>query len=280
MGWLVRKSRQSLRPSALKALRHRPRRCGGMPKGVSHTTRLIGRRRLARPNDAFPISGPTRSVAFPEIAPLRRKARLPADGTAPRPGRYRCKEICIPIRAHARLSPHLERPHPAFARLDSGRAFLRHQDRPRRSPSSRSTSRPANASTTRRSVTGVGPVDKDEILKGFEYTKGNYVLLTDEDLESVKLETRKTFDLAQFVGACEIEPIYFDKPYFVVPQDELAEDAYRVVRDALKKTEKIGLGQLTMRGKEYLAALKPCGKRHDHGNAALRGGSAEGRSLL
>jgi DNA end-binding protein Ku len=109
-------------------------------------------------------------------------------------------------------------------------------------------------------VAGIGPVDTDDILKGFEYQKGHYVLLTEEDVEAVKIETRKTFDLIQFVGACEIEPIYFDKPYFVVPQDDLAEDAYRVVRDALKKTEKIGLGQLSMRGKEYLAALKPCGK--------------------
>jgi DNA end-binding protein Ku len=111
-----------------------------------------------------------------------------------------------------------------------------------------------------KTVTGVGPVDKDEILKGYEYQKGKYVLLTDKDLDSVKLETRKTFDLAQFVGACDIEPIYFDKPYFVVPQDELAEEAYRVIRDALKKSQKVGLGQLAMRGKEYLAALKPCGR--------------------
>jgi DNA end-binding protein Ku len=109
-------------------------------------------------------------------------------------------------------------------------------------------------------VAGVGPVDTDEILKGFEYEKGRYVLLTDEDIEAVKLETKKTFDLTQFVGACDIEPIYFDKPYFVVPQDDLAEDAFRVVRDALRESSKIGLGQLAMRGKEYLAALKPCGK--------------------
>jgi DNA end-binding protein Ku len=109
-------------------------------------------------------------------------------------------------------------------------------------------------------VAGVGPVDTDEILKGFEYEKGHYVLLTDEDIEAVKLETKKTFDLTQFVGACDIEPIYFDKPYFVVPQDDLAEDAFRVVRDALRESSKVGLGQLAMRGKEYLAALKPCGK--------------------
>jgi DNA end-binding protein Ku len=108
-------------------------------------------------------------------------------------------------------------------------------------------------------VAGVGPIDTDEIFKGFEYEKGNFVLLSDDDIDDVRLETKKTLDLSQFVGACEIEPIYFDKPYFVVPQDELAEDAFRVVRDALRETEMVGLGQLALRGKEYLVALKPCG---------------------
>jgi DNA end-binding protein Ku len=108
-------------------------------------------------------------------------------------------------------------------------------------------------------VAGVGPVDKDEIIKGFEYEKGDYVLLTDDEIDAVKLETRKTLELTQFVGACEIDPIYYDKSYFVVPSDELAEDAFRVIRDALRRTEKVGLGQLSMRGKEYLAAIKPSG---------------------
>ncbi|MHA6297181.1 non-homologous end joining protein Ku [Devosia sp. CAU 1758] len=108
-------------------------------------------------------------------------------------------------------------------------------------------------------VAGVGPVDKDDIIKGFEYEKGDYVLLTDEEIDAVKLETRKTLELTQFVGACEIDPIFYDKSYFVVPTDELAEDAFRVIRDALRKTEKVGLGQLSMRGKEYLAAIKPSG---------------------
>ena len=108
-------------------------------------------------------------------------------------------------------------------------------------------------------VAGVGPVDKDEIIKGFEYEKGDYVLMTDEEIDAVKLETRKTLELTQFVGACEIDPIYYDKSYFVVPTDDLAEDAFRVIRDALRKTEKVGLGQLSMRGKEYLAAIKPSG---------------------
>lgn len=108
-------------------------------------------------------------------------------------------------------------------------------------------------------VPGIGTVDPDEILKGFEYEKGSYVLLTDEEIDAVKLETRKTLDLVQFVGACEIEPIYFDKSYYVVPQDELAEDAFRVVRDALRDTQAVGLGQIALRGREYLTALKPCG---------------------
>jgi DNA end-binding protein Ku len=108
-------------------------------------------------------------------------------------------------------------------------------------------------------VEGVGPVDPDEIMKGFEYEKGDYVLLTDEEIDAVKLDTRKTLELTQFVGACEIDPIYFDKPYFVVPADDLAEDAFRVIRDALRESQKVGLGQLALRGKEYLVAIKPTG---------------------
>ncbi|MET3923973.1 Ku protein [Devosia sp. 2618] len=108
-------------------------------------------------------------------------------------------------------------------------------------------------------VAGIGPVDKDEIMKGFEYEKGDYVLLTDDEIDAVKLETRKTLELTQFVGAYEIDPIYFDKPYFVVPADELAEDAFRVIRDALRSSKKVGLGQLALRGKEYLVAVQPTG---------------------
>jgi len=108
-------------------------------------------------------------------------------------------------------------------------------------------------------VAGIGPVDHDEIMKGFEYEKGDYVLLTEDEIDAVKLETKKTLELTQFVGAGEIDPLYFDKPYYVVPADELSEDAFRVVRDALRQSGKIGLGQLTMRGEEYLAAIKPTG---------------------
>lgn len=108
-------------------------------------------------------------------------------------------------------------------------------------------------------VDGIGPVDTDEIVKGYEYESGKYVLLEPEEIDAVKLETKKTLELVQFVDASEISPIYYDKPYYVVPADDLAEDAYRVVRDALRKSGKVGLGQLTLRGREYIAAIKPCG---------------------
>jgi DNA end-binding protein Ku len=107
---------------------------------------------------------------------------------------------------------------------------------------------------------GVGPVPADEIRKGYEYEKGEYVLIEDEELDAVKLETRKTLDLVQFVEAGEIPPLYFDAPYFMTPTDDLAEDAFRVIRDALRQTGKVGLGQLALRGKEYLVAVRPCGK--------------------
>jgi DNA end-binding protein Ku len=109
-------------------------------------------------------------------------------------------------------------------------------------------------------VPGVGPVDRDEIVKGYEVSKGHYVLLDPEEIESVKLESRKTLDLVQFVDTNDIDPMYFEKPYFVVPADDLAEEAYVVLRDALKAAKKIGVGQLAMRGQEYVVALKPCGR--------------------
>src|SRR5215475_8258939 len=109
-------------------------------------------------------------------------------------------------------------------------------------------------------VEGVGPVSADEIKKGYEYEKGEYVLLEDEELDAVKLETKKTLDLVQFVTDEEIPPLYYDAAYYLAPADELAEDAFRVVRDAMRKAQKVGLGQLALRGKEYLVAIRPCGK--------------------
>ena len=111
-----------------------------------------------------------------------------------------------------------------------------------------------------KTVPGIGEVDADEVVKGYEIEKGEYVLLSDAELDNVKLESRKTFELVQFVDAADIDPIYFEKPYYVVPQDDLAEEAFGVIRDALRASKKVGLGQLAIRGKEQLCSLKPCGR--------------------
>ena len=109
-------------------------------------------------------------------------------------------------------------------------------------------------------VTGVGPVDADEIMKGFEYNKGHFVLLEQDEIDAVKLESKKTLELTQFVDASEIDVLYYEKPYFVVPADDLAEEAFIVLREALRRTKKVGLGQLAMRVREYVVSLKPCGR--------------------
>lgn len=109
-------------------------------------------------------------------------------------------------------------------------------------------------------VPGIGPVDPDEIVKGYQVEKGNYVLLKDEELEAVKLESKKTLELTQFVDYDEIDVLYYEKPYYVVPADDLAEEAFIVLREALRRTRKVGIGQLALRGREYLVSIKPCGR--------------------
>jgi DNA end-binding protein Ku len=102
-------------------------------------------------------------------------------------------------------------------------------------------------------------VQQSDIVKGYEVEPGNYVLLEDEELDALKLDTRHTVELQEFVDPCEIDPLYFDKPYYVLPDGDVAEEGYRVIRDALQATKMCGIGQLTMRGRENLVALTAYG---------------------
>ena len=108
-------------------------------------------------------------------------------------------------------------------------------------------------------VPGIGPVDAEDIVKGYEVDKGKYVLLSDEEIDDVKLEAKKSIDLVQFVDEDEIAPIYFERPFYILPdeKDEDAEEAYAVLRDALRKTKKVGLGQVVVRGQGSIVAIKP-----------------------
>ena len=103
-----------------------------------------------------------------------------------------------------------------------------------------------------------GPVESEEIGKGYEYEKGRFVIVEDDEINKLKLESSHTLDIVQFVDAHEIGPSYFEKPYFVLPDGAFAEDAYRVVRDAMRDTNKVAIGQLVLSTKERIVALSPC----------------------
>jgi DNA end-binding protein Ku len=109
-------------------------------------------------------------------------------------------------------------------------------------------------------VPGVGPVDSSEIVKGYEYQKGRYVTVEPSDLEKLRLETTDTIDIAEFVDADAVDPVYVDSPYYLVPDGSLAEDGYRVIRDALRDSGKTAIGQVVINTRERTVAIRPYGR--------------------
>jgi DNA end-binding protein Ku len=102
------------------------------------------------------------------------------------------------------------------------------------------------------------PVPWGEIVKGYEYTKGKYVILTDEDFRAAALASSKTIDILDFVRVEEIDPRFFDTPYYVVPAKG-GEKGYALLREAIRTTGSVGVGKLTMHQKQHLAAIKTVG---------------------
>src|SRR5213595_3949926 len=96
----------------------------------------------------------------------------------------------------------------------------------------------------------------DEIVKGYEYEKGNYVVLKNEDFQRVDLEATQTVDIQDFVDQKEIDPMFFYKPYYLEPQKG-GDKAYALLRDALKDTNKVGVAKVVIKTRQYLAGVKP-----------------------
>ena len=96
----------------------------------------------------------------------------------------------------------------------------------------------------------------DQIVKGYEYEKGKYVVLRDDDFQRVDLEATQTVDIQDFVDLEEIEPMFFYKPYYLEPQKG-GDKAYALLRDALKDTNKIGVAKVVIKTRQYLAGVKP-----------------------
>lgn len=96
----------------------------------------------------------------------------------------------------------------------------------------------------------------NDIVKGYEYKKGDYVVLTDEDFEKVNLKKTKTIDIQDFTDENEIDTMLFEKPYFLEP-DKGATKAYVILREALKKSKKVGIAKFVFHNREHIAVIKP-----------------------
>ncbi len=105
-----------------------------------------------------------------------------------------------------------------------------------------------------------GPVERSSLVKGYEIEKNRYVILDEEDLDSVKLQTTHTLDIETFVDEDSIDRIFWDNPYLLLPGDEMAVNAYGVIREAMKDAQRVALGRVVMHTRERLMALEPRGK--------------------
>jgi len=107
---------------------------------------------------------------------------------------------------------------------------------------------------------GFKEVPEEEIIKGYEHTKGHHVLIKPEELDELKLEAKHTIDMARFVDQDEIDARYFEKPHYLLPDGDDADEGYVVLRDALAKSKKVAIGQLIMHGREHLVGITAQGK--------------------
>lgn len=103
----------------------------------------------------------------------------------------------------------------------------------------------------------LGPIERADIVKGYEYEKGQYVVVTQDEIDSVRLESTRTIDIERFVAAGDIDRLYWDNPYFLVPDGKLAAEAYGVIRDAMTKEDQVALGRVVMHQRERLLAIEP-----------------------
>jgi DNA end-binding protein Ku len=111
---------------------------------------------------------------------------------------------------------------------------------------------------------GSDPVEKSQIVKGYEYAKGQYVTIEPEELAHLRVPSKHTMEVTQFVSEAELTPEYFEKPYFVVPENDAQTEAFLTVRKALIETKKIALTKIAFGGREHVVAIAPAGT-DEHG---------------
>jgi len=102
-------------------------------------------------------------------------------------------------------------------------------------------------------------VDRDQIVKGYEYDRGRYVTITDDELKDLQIESSKIIDLDRFVDGDEVDPVYLDTSYYVYPDGELAAETFRVIGEAMARKNKVGLGRVTISSRERPVLVEPRG---------------------
>ncbi len=112
------------------------------------------------------------------------------------------------------------------------------------------------------------PVERSQIVKGYEYSKGQYVTIEAEELAHLRVPSKHTMEVSQFVDEAELDPEFFEKPYFVVPENEAQTEAFATVRKALLDTKKIALSKIAFGGREHVVAIAPAGKGESGGMMA------------
>ena len=131
------------------------------------------------------------------------------------------------------------------------------QKPPARSPSIKLIEEPANEFAIKTSPQDQEAVDRADIVKGYEVRKGEYVTIEPEEIAHLRIPSKKTLEIVQFINIDEIDPAFFEKPYFVVPQNDAQAQAFAVIQKALRETGKAGLGEVAFSGREHLIAIMP-----------------------
>src|SRR5271155_2388302 len=103
----------------------------------------------------------------------------------------------------------------------------------------------------------LGEIDRADLVKGYQFEKDKYVVVTPEELDEIEIESSKTIDIDGFVDEGDIDPIYLDSPYYIVPDGPTAEETYEVILEAMRKAHKVALARIVLNGRERPVALHP-----------------------
>jgi DNA end-binding protein Ku len=104
------------------------------------------------------------------------------------------------------------------------------------------------------------PVDKEDIARGYEYAKGQYLIVEDDELDKIKIESTHTIDIDSFVPRAEIDDRYLASPYYIAPTDRVGQEAFSVIRDAMREEDKVGIGRVVLTRREHVVMLEPFDK--------------------